>query len=254
MHGQFFWYDLMTTDTKAAAKFYGAVVGWGTEDSGVPGSDYSVFTVDGVGRLGLMDIPKDMPGVRPHWMGYISVDDVDKAAAKVKKLGGSVEREPTEIPNVIKFAPVGDPQGVGFLIAKGLVHEAMPKVADGTPGTIGWHELYAKDGKTAFDFYEKMFGWTKSDAHDMGAMGVYQLFKTGGEFAVGGIMTKPEQMSAPPHWAYYINVPAIRDAAKRVTDNGGRILMGPHQVPGDLWIVQCMDPQGAAFNLLAPKE
>ena len=215
MHGQFFWYDLMTTDTKAAAKFYGAVVGWGTEDSGVPGSDYTVFTVNGVGRLGLMNVPKDMAGMRPHWMGYIAVDDVDKAAAQVKKLGGSVEREPIEIPNVIKFAPVGT---------------------------------------TAFDFYGKMFGWTKSDVHDMGAMGIYQLFKTGGEFAVGGIMTKPEQMPAPPHWAYYINVPAIRDAAKRVTDNGGRILMGPHQVPGDLWIVQCMDPQGAAFNLLAPKE
>ena len=254
MHGQFFWYDLMTTDTKAAAKFYGAVVGWGTEDSGVPGSDYTVFTVNGVGRLGLMNVPKDMAGMRPHWMGYIAVDDVDKAAAQVKKLGGSVEREPIEIPNVIKFAPVGDPQGVGFLIAKGLVHESMPKVASDTPGTIGWHELFAQDGTTAFDFYGKMFGWTKSDVHDMGAMGIYQLFKTGGEFAVGGIMTKPEQMPAPPHWAYYINVPAIRDAAKRVTDNGGRILMGPHQVPGDLWIVQCMDPQGAAFNLLAPKE
>src|SRR5689334_10610874 len=122
MHGQFFWYDLMTTDTKAAAKFYSAVVGWGTQDSGVPGADYTLFTVGGVGRLGLMKIPKDMPGVRPHWMGYIAVDDVDKAAAQIKKLGGSVEREPTEIPNVIKFAPVGDPQGVGFLIAKGMAH------------------------------------------------------------------------------------------------------------------------------------
>src|SRR6185437_15901928 len=44
--GQFFWYDVMTTDTKAAAKFYGAVVGWGTEDAG-PG--YALFTVNGQG-------------------------------------------------------------------------------------------------------------------------------------------------------------------------------------------------------------
>ncbi len=254
MHGQFFWYDLITTDTKAAAKFYGAVVGWQTQDSGTPGHDYTLFTVDGVGRLGLMSPPKDMPKMPPVWMGYIAVDDVDKAAAQIKTLGGALGREPVEVPNVIKFAPVSDPQGVGFLIAKGLVHDAMPKVAPGTPGMIGWHELFAADGTTALDFYEKMFGWTKSESFDMGAMGIYQLFKTGGELDAGGCMTKPQDMPAPPHWAYYINVPAIRDAATRVTDNGGKILMGPHQVPGELWIVQCMDPQGAAFNLLAPKE
>ena len=27
--------------------------------------------------------------------------------------------------------------------------------------------------------------------------------------------------------------------------------MGPHQVPGDQWIVQALDPQGAAFALVS---
>jgi len=31
-------------------------------------------------------------------------------------------------------------------------------------------------------------------------------------------------------------------------------LMGPHQVPGDLWIIQGQDPQGANFALVSAKE
>jgi len=30
--------------------------------------------------------------------------------------------------------------------------------------------------------------------------------------------------------------------------------MGPHQVPGDLWIVLGQDPQGAIFSLVGPKK
>jgi predicted enzyme related to lactoylglutathione lyase len=56
-----------------------------------------------------------------------------------------------------------------------------------------------------------------------------------------------------PAWVYYFNVDAIDAAAKRVTDAGGKVLNGPMPVPGDLWIVQALDPQGAMFGLLAPK-
>ena len=34
MHGSFFWYDVMTTDTKAAQKFYTEVIGWGVQPAG----------------------------------------------------------------------------------------------------------------------------------------------------------------------------------------------------------------------------
>jgi predicted enzyme related to lactoylglutathione lyase len=64
-------------------------------------------------------------------------------------------------------------------------------------------------------------------------------------------MNKPEQIPDPV-WQFYFNVPAIDAAAKRVTDNGGKILMGPMEVPGGSWIVQCQDPQGAHFALMAP--
>jgi predicted enzyme related to lactoylglutathione lyase len=80
-------------------------------------------------------------------------------------------------------------------------------------------------------------------------MGTYQTFATGGE-AVGGMMTKVPELPLAM-WLYYFNVDAIDAAMERVTQNGGKVLMGPQQVPTGQWIVQCLDPQGAMFALLA---
>jgi hypothetical protein len=146
---------------------------------------------------------------------------------------------------------VADPQGAGFLLAKGLSSESFPPISSRTPGAIGWRELMAGEWKSAFAFYEKLFGWTKAEAFEMGPMGTYQLFATGAE-PVGGMMTKPDAVPMP-NWGYYFNVDAIDAAAERVKAAGGKILMGPAEVPGPMFIVQCMDPLGAYFALVAPK-
>ena len=244
----------MTTDTKAAARFYSTVVGWGTQEQGAAGMEYTVFTVNGQGVAGLMPIPEHMAqhGAKPGWLGYISVEDVDAAAAKLKKLGGTLHREPRTVPGIIRFAVVSDPQDAGLYIARGLAGETMPEFPMDTPGTVGWRELYATDWKAAFAFYEGMFGWTKADSLDMGEMGIYQLFTTDGSTPAGGMMTKPPSIPRP-FWGYYFNVPAIDAAADRVKAAGGTITMGPHEVPGGQWIVQCKDPQDAYFALVARK-
>ena len=251
MANQFFWYDVMTTDTAAATKFYCDVVGWGAEDSGVPGH-YTLLTVNGHGVAGLMAIPEEAAkmGAHPAWMGYIHVDDVDAMAASIKTEGGKVLREPMDVPGVIRFAVVADPQGAGFMIAKPVPREGQHQFPPGTTGTVGWRELYAGEWQSAFAFYEKLFGWTKAEAHDMGPMGTYQLFAAGAE-PVGGMMTKPPQVPAPPYWSYYLTVDGIDTAVERVNAGGGKIINGPMEVPGGQWIVQALDPQGAFFALVS---
>lgn len=252
MHGKFFWYDIMTTDAAAAARFYGDVVGWSTQASGQ--DDYQLFTTNGQAVAGLMSIPDEVQGSgrRPVWMGYIAVDDVDASTARIKELGGMIHRPPSDVPGVIRFAVVADPQGAVFLTAKGLMEDPRPPLPGNTPGTIGWRELYAGEWESAFAFYETMFGWTKSRAIDMGPMGTYQLFATGAE-AVGGMMTKPPTIRAP-FWGYYINVAALGVCMERIKAGGGSVVHGPSEVPGGSWIVQCIDPQGAFFALVAPTQ
>jgi len=78
-------------------------------------------------------------------------------------------------------------------------------------------------------------------------MGTYQLITING-IASGGMFNSPG-VTATPYWLMYFNVPDIDSALRRIADGGGKIMMGPHQVPGGNWIVQGADPQGALFAL-----
>ena len=49
MHGRFFWYDVMTTDTAAARKFYSEVIGcldWIAENPALPRLRQTLFICD----------------------------------------------------------------------------------------------------------------------------------------------------------------------------------------------------------------
>jgi predicted enzyme related to lactoylglutathione lyase len=254
--GKFGWYELMTTDTAAAGKFYSDVVGWTTKDVGMPGMPYTTFNIGEVGQAGMLTIPPDAAamGTPPSWIGYILVDDCDAHVAKITEAGGKLYKEPTDVPGMLRFAVVTDPQGAAFVVFNsfpGMTPPANPPKPP-TPGTIGWHELYATDLEPAFDFYSKLFGWTKVSDMDMGPMGVYRIFDEGDhkEMGSGGMMAKPPNIPAP-YWGFYFHVDAISAAIERIKAGGGSILNGPNQVPGDAWIIQAQDPQGAFFSLVS---
>lgn len=260
MQGSFIWYELMTTDTAAASKFYGDVVGWQTREFAhmtAQGDPYSVFHIPGyeMGSAGVMKITAEMAknGVKPEWCGYVGVDDVDAKAAEFLAHGGAVHVPPTDIPTIGRFAVVADPHGAYLNLFKPNMPDGPlpPEPEANTPGTFGWRELMAGNGEEAFAFYAKMFGWQKDTAMDMGPMGVYQLFGQGGD-AIGGMMTKPADVPMP-FWGYYINVEAIDAAVERVKAGGGQVINGPMEVPGSAWIIQCLDPQGAYFALVSMK-
>lgn len=247
------WYDMMTPDLKAAEIFYAKVIGWNIADAGMPDVSYSIVSAGDVMVGGMMQTPKGDEGMQnpPRWHGHIYVPDVDVHAKRVAKAGGKIHREPADIPGIGRFAVVSDPQGASFIMFKPNSSEQPRPVTPDTPGHIGWHELHASDGMAAWKFYSKLFGWTKDRDLDMGRYGIYRIFATGGD-ATGAVMTKMPD-TPTPHWLYYFNVDAIDTAAARATEGGGKITMGPHQVPTGQWIVQCTDPQGAAFAMVSFK-
>jgi predicted enzyme related to lactoylglutathione lyase len=251
-HGRFLWYELVTTDMEAAKAFYAEVVGWGTQDASMPGMPYTLFTAAGASVSGLMDLPEDARklGLRPSWLGYVGVDDVDATADRIKQLGGAVHVPPKDIPNISRLSVAVDPQMATIALLKWLKPGQEQPAELGTSGRVGWHELLAADWEKAWAFYGQLFGWQKADA-DIGAMGTYQLFSAGG-LTIGGMFTKPASVPVP-FWLYYFNIGDIDAAVKRVKVGHGRILDGPIEVPGGSWIVQCTDPQGAIFALVGKR-
>ena len=57
----------------------------------------------------------------------------------------------------------------------------------------------------------------------------------------------------PALWLFYFGVPSIAAATAAVEANGGQVIMGPNEVPGGVWIIVGIDPQGAGFGLVGPK-
>jgi predicted enzyme related to lactoylglutathione lyase len=242
--GSFGWYELSTSDPAAAEAFYKSVVGWGSES--FPGEmPYTILTASGQGVAGLSGPP---PGGQPSgWTGYVMVDDADATAESIKQAGGAVHYGPDDIPGVGRFAVCADPQGVAFNIMKpGEMERQYPEPR--SVGTIGWHELHTTDWEKAFGFYSGQFGWAKAQAMDMGPMGTYQLFSDNG-VDVGAMFNSPNMPK--PIWLFYFRTDSIEAAIERLKSGGGQVLEGPHEVPGNDWIVQAMDPQGFMFALVA---
>ncbi|MEY4736212.1 MAG: hypothetical protein RL302_531 [Pseudomonadota bacterium] len=249
----FVWHDLITTDTVAAKAFYAQVFGWSMQ--AFPGeNEYTVISAGSTGVGGIMPIPAEAceRGAPACWQGYIAVPDVDVWAARIQAKGGATLQAPQDIPNVGRFAVVADLHGAAFIIFKPKGDGAMPAASQGVPGTVGWNELHAGNGLEAFDWYADLFGWSQVRDMDMGPMGVYRLFSTGGADAAGGMMTKMPEAPVP-FWAYYFNVDALDAAMDRVKAAGGKVMNGPMEVPGPMFIANCQDPQGAWFSMVAPQ-
>ena len=107
------WNELGTRDVAAAKDFYTKVFGWTTE-----GDDYVTWQLDGKSVGGCMDltsvgVPDEVPA---NWLSYFAVKSVDETAERVKELGGTVTRPPSDIPGMGRFAVVADPQGAVFAI------------------------------------------------------------------------------------------------------------------------------------------
>jgi hypothetical protein len=218
----------------------------------MPGMTYTMLRLGETQVGGMMALPKEASaaGMKPAWLGYVGVEDADRAAAKVAQLGGKILMPPTDIPNVGRFAMAVDPQGASLYLFKPA--QTGQRAVSNEPGQVGWHELHTNDWPKAFGFYTDMFGWLKGDSMDMGPMGTYQLFTING--TPSGAMFNSPAVQGGRFWMYYFNADDIDDAIKRLSDSGGKIMNGPMEVPGGRWVVQASDPQGAAFALLGSRK
>lgn len=107
--GAFSWFQLLTSDPAASARFYSDLFGWTTEVQEQPMGPYHVVKIGDIGFGGIT--APFQPGMPPHWQGYVSVDDADETASRVLEAGGQVLMPPTDVPGVGRMLALQDPQG-----------------------------------------------------------------------------------------------------------------------------------------------
>jgi predicted enzyme related to lactoylglutathione lyase len=245
-HGRFVWQELMTEDTASAATFYSKVVGWHTQPSAVDPS-YTQFGVGSSYSAGMMKVPDEAraAGAKPQWLPYIGAADIEATVAAAERLGGTVKRAAHDIPTIGRFAILSDPQGAAFAVFK-PASDGTPPPAAPARGSFAWMELATSNYEAAFDFYSKLFGWQAMHRMDMGPQGVYLIFGADGAQR-GGIYKLNQERSSRPYWLPYAEVASADAAAAAATAAGGKVIVGPLEVPGGGRIAQVIDPSGAMF-------
>jgi uncharacterized protein len=259
LQGSWIWYELMTTDPVGAKAFYDAVVGWNIDAASMsPDMDYRMLNCpDGGMAGGVFKLNDEMigHGAKPCWLGYIGVDNVDASVIAIEAAGGKCLMPAHDVAMAGRIAMVADCCGAPFYIITPTPPpgggESTSFSAEKLMGRCGWNELMAGDAASAIAFYTGQFGWSLPEPMDMGEMGQYQ-FINHDDVMVGAIMQKMPEIPVP-FWCHYFWVPSIEAAKARIDAAGGAVINGPMEVPGNDWIVQGIDPQGAMFSLVGAK-
>ena len=183
-------------------------------------------------------------GAPPSWTAYNEVPDIDATIEEVQKLGGNVLVPAQTVTNGRSFrgasrsgrAPSSPPSRARI---------PLGEETDPQPLGFSWHELASSDLPGAIKFYEQIFGWKKQSEFDMGDMGVYHMYGRD-RFTYGGMMKKPPRCRC--HTGCTTSrVDSADAAAERATKAGGKLMVGPMEVPGGDRVAILNDPQGAWF-------
>jgi uncharacterized protein len=112
--GEWIWGALMTRDPDAAAAFYQDVFGY--EVFGLPSDargEHLLLASQNYARVSVNPLPE--PNDRqPHWIGFLRVLDVPRAAEAAKTLGGRVLVEPHNDRHGGTVALLADPSGAAI--------------------------------------------------------------------------------------------------------------------------------------------
>ncbi|MBW5480584.1 VOC family protein [Streptomyces bambusae] len=252
------WLDLGAPDVRAAADFYGAVLGWEYEPMG-DGEEVEggMFRKDGKIVAGLGKLTEE--GARSAWMIYYSVADADATTRAVESAGGTVRVAPRDLDEWGRMAQFSDPLGGQFAVWQPGTNTGVELVD--APGSLSWTELYTSDAAAAKEFYGGVFGWQFSEMAMPGGGGAYTLITPAGlpEARMhGGLMQLPvEQLALAggrPYWHPVFAVPDCDAAVAAVTANGGTVQMGPQDAEGVGRLAVCLDPSKADFVVLTPTQ
>lgn len=243
--GKFIWHDLISDDVRRAKQFYGVVMGWSFESTTHPnGGDYTLITVDDRFVGGMVELADPPNADYSRWLPYVSVADVDRAAALSQASGGETVAGPINLANIGRAAAIQDPQGavIGLLRSNvGDPDDSMEQV----PGMVVWNELLASDVAEALAFYQDMAGYqVKTEVRSQGEY--FDLQAQGRDRA--GVMQRPVD-DVEPIWLTHFGVADVVGATGRAEQAGGTVLLAPTTGVRDGRLALIRDPAGAIFAL-----
>lgn len=241
--------ELATSDQDAAKRFYGELFGWTAQEFPMgPDAVYTMFSLGGrlTGAMFTLGEPEQALGIPPHWQLYIGMDNADATARRAEELGATVVQAPFDVMSFGRMAVFQDPTGAYFSVWQARDHKGIGVY--GENGALCWADLMTRDRERATDFYRGLFGWEFSVGKDKDPGG-YLHIRNGEQFIGGMPPSETMPPGVPPHWMAYIQCADCESSTAKATELGGRVLMPPTIIEGQLRFSLVGDPQGAVFAL-----
>lgn len=234
-------FEVMGTDRQALGRFYGELFGWNVQSLDQP--PYEVIDTrsgDGInGGIGAVD-----DAGAQYVAIYAQTDDINATFERATSMGAEVMMPVSEVPGVVTFAILRDPQGNVF----GMVTPGEgPGVSKGDGVSVDWFEFTVPDPKGLHDFYVELFGWEPEASQGELAEGAYEYHqvKTGEGGIGGGFGNSRDGQS---RFALYATVEDLQPYQDRAGALGGSTELPPTKV-AHLEFAQIRDPQGNVFGL-----
>ena len=116
-------------------------------------------------------------------------------------------------------------------------------------GIFCWNELSTNNVAAAKTFYTELLGWKLHDSKSAGMN--YIEIEAAGQRIGGMYQQSPETGGpVPPNWMAYVAVDDVDAAVARVADLGGKVCVGPMDIPNVGRFAVINDPAGAVFSII----
>lgn len=241
--GQIVWHDLFTSDRERSMAFYGRVANWtfqverATDFAWGGGEKDFVLALSGdEAGAGFVETSTNQEN---GWIAYVEVPDVDVAVERVDTLGGSIVRQPFEVPGVGRNALVCDP--LGALLGISLSRHSFP-----VPRRQFGPDVYVSNGDDFPEmFYAELFGWRvsselrKEELDIRGPSGDLVAVQHGAIWPAG----------SKAAWVPSIKVAPASDARRVAESNGARPAFNDVNETVQAKSIVLHDPDGAPFAL-----
>jgi predicted enzyme related to lactoylglutathione lyase len=245
--GKFVWADLFSSDVEKSRRFYEQVFGWEWQEIKPPPQPYGIFYLDGLPVAGLAhrEAP-DGGSIYGRWVHYISVANVGATEIAVEQRGGSSLLKHRSFEERGDFAILSDLESAPFGVMRSSSGDPGDYRAE--PGEWIWHELFTHDLRKAIGFYTGLFGYESEKDEALSEILDYLLTSQG--YLRAGIGSLPPDSDTAPTWLGYVRVKDIDVALKRVSAQGGKIVLEPRADIADGSLAIITDPTGASIGLL----
>ena len=254
--GTFCFAELVSSDPRAATRFYGDLFGWTVEEVAAsrspssmvgPSHPYWLFQIEGRVVAGLRPIQRG----RSRWIPYVAVERVDTTVAQAERMGARLGTEPFDVSGVARMATIVDPHErvVGLWEANGRSGAERQSL----PGSMWWVEMLAHDVTGATYFYSTLFGWKANGRQLPHLSNGYTVYSVGSESVGGAIKIERNWGRVPERWQVLFAVTDLERIIDQTHGLGGSNDLPPIDIPHVGRCVGLLDDRGCLFVAMQAK-